>query len=231
MSRCVEEIQQLDWRGFKAVLFDVDGTLYDQPMLRRKMAIELGLHYAFRPHRFREIKILSRFRHMREEYFEREEENLAEAQYDWAAKDLGISSDQVRTVIEEWIYSRPLKHLPECRPPGLKELFARLRSKGVKIGVFSDYPPREKLAALDLQADAAACATDNCVNRLKPNPAGLKHIVERLQVHPSECLHIGDREDRDAICAERFGCTSLILPAHLARELGRTKTYDALFAD
>ena len=117
MSRCVEEIQQLDWRGFKAVLFDVDGTLYDQPMLRRKMAIELGLHYAFRPHRFREIKILSRFRHMREEYFEREEENLAEAQYDWAAKDLGISSDQVRTVIEEWIYSRPLKHLPECRPP------------------------------------------------------------------------------------------------------------------
>ena len=229
MTRCIEEIQRLKGRSFKAVLFDVDGTLYDQPKLRRKMAVELGLYYAFRPHRFSEVKILSKFRHLREEYFEREESNLAEAQFEWAAKDLRIPSARVRTVVEEWLYRRPLAHLRECRPPGLGELFNRLRQQGLKIGVFSDYPVHEKLAALGLEADASACATDNYVNRLKPNPAGLQHIVKLLNVHPSECLHIGDREDRDAICAERLGCDSLILPAHRARELGPGKTYDALF--
>ncbi len=222
-------IPDLDWRQFRAVLFDVDGTLYDQKQLRKIMAVELGLWCLTHPTRWREAKILAKFRHLREENFEREEVSLLEAQYRWAAEATGASPALVRQVADDWLLARPLRHLRPCRPPGLGELFDRLRSSGVKIGVFSDYPAVEKLAALELKADVVACALDDSVNRLKPNPAGLRHVAARLGVEPSECLHIGDREDRDAICARNFGCASIVLSASAAKAAGRAATYDRMF--
>jgi HAD superfamily hydrolase (TIGR01549 family) len=111
----------------------------------------------------------------------------------------------------------------------LHELFSRLRAHGIKIGIFSDYPAEQKLAALELHADAIACATDSHINRFKPHPAGFTYLLGQLKVSASECLHIGDREDRDAICAQRSGCASLILPAHHARTAGPAASYDRLF--
>lgn len=224
-------IPALDYSRFRAVLFDVDGTLYDQKRLRKVMLVELGFFYLSHPWRWREVKIVSTFRKLREENFAREEKSLLQAQYRWTAEALGISEADARRVVDEWILRRPLAHLAPCRPAGLKELFERLRRKGVKIGVFSDYPPDEKLAVLGLKADAASCALDACVNRFKPHSAGLRHVCERLGVDPCETLHIGDREDRDEAAARGCGAESIVLPAHVARRLGRKKTYDLLFPE
>lgn len=224
-------IPPLDFSRFRAVLFDVDGTLYDQKRLRKRMLIELAFFCLEHPTRWREVKIVSKFRHLREENFAREEKSLLQAQYHWAAEALNLPEPEVRRVVDDWILRRPLKHLPPCRPPGLKELFERLRRKGVKIGVFSDYPPDDKLAALDLKADATSCALDACVNRFKPHSAGLRHVCERLGVDPCETLHIGDREDRDEPAARGCGAESIVLPAHVAAKLGREKTYDLLFPE
>jgi HAD superfamily hydrolase (TIGR01549 family) len=221
-------IPQLDWTRFKAVLFDVDGTLYDQPQLRRIMAIELATYCLFFPHRWREAKILATFRRLRELYFEREEPSLLGAQYRWTAEALHIEPAEVRRIADEWLMRRPLRHLLRCRPHGLSELFIRLRSKRIKIGVFSDYPAAEKLRALGLEPDALACATDPHINRLKPHPAGLKHLCAQLAAAPCETLHIGDREDRDTPCAQNCGCASLLLPAHTAKRFGPTKSYDLI---
>ena len=192
------------------------------------MAIELASHCLVFPSRWREAKILAAFRKLREEHFEREESSLLEAQYRWTADSLKVDPAEVRRIADEWLLRRPLRHMLQCRPAGLLELFQRLRSKGIKIGVFSDYPAVEKLAALELRADAVACALDPHINRLKPNPVGLKYLCEQLEVNPCDTLHIGDREDRDAICAERCGCASIVLSAHKAKQLGRAQTYDLI---
>lgn len=223
------KIPNLEWGRYKAVLFDVDGTLYNQREMRRRMAIELGLHLAANPFRWKTAVILSRFRKLREEHFEREEDSLEAAQYRWVAEALNIPGERVRAVAEEWMLRRPLKHLQACRPPGLVELFERLHGQQIKIGVFSDYPAKEKLAALGLRADAVACAVDQHVNRLKPHTAGFQYLADTLKVLPGECLHIGDREDRDDICAKRFGCDSLIISAADAMQAGATRSYDRLF--
>jgi FMN phosphatase YigB (HAD superfamily) len=222
-------IPNLEWTRFKAVLFDVDGTLYDQRQLRKIMAVELGLFALTHPWRLKEVKILSTFRRLREENFEREETSLLEAQYRWTAEALGVEVSLVRKVADEWLLQRPLRHLRVCRPGGLAELFKRARRKGIKIGVFSDYPAEEKLKALGLRADAVGCALDRNINRLKPNPAGLRHLCEQLGVSPCDVLHVGDREDRDAVCAERCGCASIVLSAHEAKKLGATRSYDLIF--
>jgi FMN phosphatase YigB (HAD superfamily) len=215
---------------YKAFLFDVDGTLYDQPMVRKKMALELVRFLLVRPARFRDVLILRAFRRLREKC--RDEQNccLEEAQYQWTAEKLGLDAVRVRAVVKEWIFERPLKHLPECRPPGLAELFARLRENGIKIGVFSDYPAAEKLAALGLRADVIACATDEAVNRFKPHSAGLEFLCRELGVSAGDCIHIGDRLELDGVCSERCGCDNIILPAHRAKTMGRAASYDVLFS-
>lgn len=221
--------QRLERGRYKAFLFDVDGTLYDQPMMRKRMALELGGFLLARPMRFGDVLILRAFRRLREEC--REEQNccLEEAQYQWTAEKLGLDAARVRAVVKEWIFERPLKHLPQCRPPGLAELFARLRENGIKIGVFSDYPVAEKLAALGLTADVTGCATDEAVNRFKPHSAGLEFLCRELTVSARDCVHIGDRAELDGVCSEKCGCDSIILPAHRAKALGRAATYDVLF--
>jgi len=220
--------QPIERERYKAFLFDVDGTLYDQPMLRMKMAVELAGFLMSRPARFRDISILRAFRRLREG---RRDELccLEEAQYEWTAQELRIDARRVREVVNEWIFVRPLKHLPQCRPPGLAELFDRLRADGIKIGIFSDYPPTEKLAALGLQADVVAAATDEDVNRFKPHSAGLEYLCRTLGIAPGNCVHVGDRVELDGVCSERCGCDSIILPAHRAKALGRAVTYDVLF--
>ena len=207
----------------------MDGTLYDQKQLRRMMAIELATWCLIHPFRLREAKILATFRRLREDYFEREEASLLEAQYRWTADALNAPSAEVRRITDDWLQVRPLRHLAKCRPLGLAELFQRLHAKKIRIGVFSDYPAQEKLDSLGLKADAVACALDPHINRLKPHPAGLLHLCEQLQTKPSACLHIGDRADRDAPCARRCGCHSLLLPAHRAKTLGPAASYGLLF--
>jgi FMN phosphatase YigB (HAD superfamily) len=224
-------IPNLDWSRYRAVLFDVDGTLYDQRQLRRMMAFELATWCVFHPHRWREAKILATFRRLREEHYERVEPSLMDAQYEWTAQALGVESAEVRRIADEWLLDRPLRRLAKCRPSGLFELFDRLRQRGIKVGIFSDYPAEAKLRALDLSADAVACALDTHINRLKPDPAGLCFLLDRFRISPAEALHIGDREDRDGACASRCGCASIVLPAHRAKKAGRAATYDRIFPE
>jgi FMN phosphatase YigB (HAD superfamily) len=219
----------LDGAQYRAFLFDLDGTLYDQPQLRRRMAVELLRWILANPFRWREVKILSAFRKLREGRRSERKCALEAAQYRWTAEHLGMDQADVRRVVGEWIFSRPLKHLDACRPPGLKELFCRLQQQGIKIGVFSDYPVAEKLAALGLSADVCACATDAAIDCFKPDPAGLKSLCAMLKVEPSECVHMGDRKEIDELCARACGCESIILPAHHAKKIGREKTYDLMF--
>lgn len=220
---------KLDGAHYRAFLFDLDGTLYDQPQLRRRMAVELFRSVATNPFRLREIKILSAFRKLREDRRFERKCCLEAAQYRWTAEHLGIDEGVVRRVVAEWILSRPLKHLDACRPPGLRELFARVRERGIKIGVFSDYPVVEKLAALGLSADVCASATDAAIDCFKPDPSGLQLLCAVLKVEPAECVHIGDRKEIDELCARECGCDSIILPAHRAKQVGREKSYDLMF--
>lgn len=195
----------------KAIIFDVDGTLYDQIKLRSYMLLDI-LKYSIRhPLGLMNLKIIWDFRRMRTKQARLAVRNLEDQQYIWGAQASRVTPERVRRVVHEWIYAKPLPYLAACRYPGTRELFAQLRRTGIKIGIFSDYPAREKLEALGLAADVLVCATDKDVNRFKPDPKGLLVTTAKLQVAVQDCLVIGDQDDKDGECARRAGMPCIIL--------------------
>ena len=202
-------MQAIDWERIDLAVFDVDGTLYDAHRLRRAMLGRLLLDAAAR-RSTRTLRILRAFRNIREELGDEQPTGFDELQYTRTASQAGCTADEVRALVSEWMEQRPLPLLAACRYPHIDRVFDALRAAGKQVAVLSDYPAVAKLAALGLQAHPVVSATDADISALKPNPAGLRAILERTGVPASRALMIGDRIDRDAAVAWQAGVQALI---------------------
>jgi|KBSSwiStaDraftv2_1062776.scaffolds.fasta_scaffold879915_1 phosphoglycolate phosphatase/putative hydrolase of the HAD superfamily len=189
----------------RAVLFDVDGTLYHQPPLRLLMAGELGTaswvrHAPWNVPRL--WRMLSVFRDVREELraLGRSDEPLARLQYTKAAERAEVPVDDMEGAVEEWIYRRPLKYLPRVVRSGMADVLSALNARGLRVGAFSDYPVAEKLHAMGLRSmmSLEVDATCEAVNAFKPHPRGLEVACQQWGVSPGDVLYVGDRAEVDA---------------------------------
>lgn len=199
----------------RAVLFDLDGTLYRQRPLRGLMAIELAIlairHPLQAPGCWR---VISEFRKSQEALRGTEtERGGAIEQLELTARRTGLSVDQVEAIVAEWMMERPLKHLARCRAEGLLPLLDFLSRRDIKMGVFSDYPPELKLQALGIggRFSVVLCSTDPDVRMFKPHPRGFLIASSRWQLDPSEVLVVGDRPDADAAGAAAAGMPCVII--------------------
>jgi HAD superfamily hydrolase (TIGR01549 family) len=203
----------------QAVLFDVDGTLYRQAPVRALMAAELTVvpwatHRLDAPAVWRTLRT---FRRVREELrtIGAGAESLDRLQYRTAASRAGVEPRFVEGLVGEWMIRRPLRYVRLARRADLIETLAALRERGVRVGVFSDYPTREKVDALGLSSwtDLQVCATDEAVNAFKPHPRGFLHACERWGVPPDRVVYVGDRADVDAAGASRAGMRCILIGA------------------
>lgn len=228
-----------DWGAISLVVFDVDGTLYDARRLRLRMAAWL-IADAARCRSLEALRTLATFRRMREALAEAGGRGSAEPpavssmqavgevgrpmaamdcagvdflrlQYRLPAQHLGCRPAEVQARVEDWMERRPLRWLAACRRPGIAALFDALRRQGKQVAVLSDYPARDKLAALGLHADPVVWAGDAGIGRLKPDPRGLRQILARTGVAADRTVVVGDRADRDGAVAARVGARALLL--------------------
>ncbi len=210
----------------RAVILDVDGTLYSQRLLRARIALELfALPIEQRSLRraWHTIEILRRFRRVREALRPpaRVSGSLEELQYSLTAAELRVGVEEVRAVIDEWIFRRPLRHLERCRRRDVASFLSFLETRGMRAGILSDYPAAEKLAALgvDSQISLALCATDPEVNAFKPDPKGFLRFCELWALPAKEIVYVGDRADVDAPGALACGMSCAILSRGAVRWL------------
>lgn len=203
-------------RRVRAVLFDLDGTLYRQKPMRALMALELATLAVTRPLQAPvSWRVLSGFRRAQETLRGQQTLCGGPGQAEIAALQTGASVTQVEAIVEEWMMERPLKHLTRCRAKGLLPLLDFLTVRGVKLGVFSDYPADRKLQALGIRGrfSVVLCSTDPEIGVFKPHPRGFLVAAQRWQVDPSEVLVVGDRPDADAAGAAAAGMPCVIVGA------------------
>jgi putative hydrolase of the HAD superfamily len=212
----------------RAVLFDLDGTLYYQPPLRILMGLELStlpLNVGSLAKTRSVLETIKHFRSIREElrHLGNPSEWLDEIQYRQTATVVGVEAEEVKRIVEEWMYHRPLKYLKWCRRMGAVSFFEEAQRRGMKIGVFSDYPAQEKLKVLELDSfvELVLCATDQEINAFKPHPRGFLRACECWGLQPHEVLYVGDRPGIDAKGAMAAGMPCMMvggLLRHSSRE-------------
>ena len=200
-------------RRIRAVLFDVDGTLYRQRPLRFLMAAELATLAFRQPRRAPAVwRALSAYRKAQETLRGRDEADSAQ-QLRIAAAQVGMTQDGVAAIVDEWMIERPLKYLSRCRADGLVDLLDFLTSRHVRIGVLSDYPAQKKLDALGVGQyfSLVLCGGDPDVGAFKPNPRGFLAACETWQLAPADVLYVGDRVDADAAGAHAAKMPAVIV--------------------
>ena len=214
-------------RRIRAVLFDLDGTLYRQGPLRSLMALELltlpmsGLLDA--PKRLRALRT---YRKTQEQLRATDARvSATAAQLAAAAGRSGLSVAEVERLVDEWMMTRPLKYLRLCRAKGLERLLSFLETSSVRAGVLSDYPPESKLQALGLSGRFAPvlCTSAPEVMALKPSPKGFLMACRAWRLAPGEVLYVGDRPDVDAAGASAAGMPCVIIGG--LRPVRRTAGY------
>ncbi len=176
----------------QCVIFDVDGTLYDQSALRRRIIPRIAAAYCTRPATgLRVIRALQAYRAAHEQL--RNQAFSSDLQIAAAARQCGETSENVRAIVEEWFERAPLALLPSCTYPGLAELLQLLTGNEIRCGVFSDYPAEAKLQAMGLRQyfSEVVCAAD--VARQKPDPAGIRAVAKLMGAAPGRTLYVGDR--------------------------------------
>lgn len=203
-----------DVRRPEAILFDVDGTLYHQPPVRREMTRQLA-RFCFRSPfaGLRTVRFLSAYRRAQENLRLEETEDAPGRQLSVACSGTRLDTELATRIVEEWMGKRPLQVVAAFRREGLLELLTAAQKAGIRRGVFSDYPAGGKLRALGCEGlfDSILSAQDPAVRAFKPSPRGLVESLRRMGVAPGEALHVGDRPEVDGEAARRAGIKCVII--------------------
>lgn len=201
--------ESFDWSAIDLVVFDVDGTLYRQSGMRRAMARDLALH-CLRRRSLTPLRVLRAYRARRETLGAAGAEDFEARAREAAAQAAAASPEAVAAIVAQWMDTHPLRYLDRLRYGHVAALFETLRRSGRRIGVLSDFPAAQKMAALGLRADIVVAATDAEVMRCKPHPRGLEVVMRRAGAAPSATLMIGDRWERDGLAAQAAGTRFLL---------------------
>lgn len=198
--------QEVDMDRYEAVVFDLDGTLYDHKFLfERMILVQIGhLHYLLGERLAK--------RQYKGVHFE-SKEALIVAFYEKMAKGLPFSAEEAQRWHEEGFMADMLVQLRKHYrlSDWVKPTLANLRAAGKKVAIYSDYGHVEdKLSIFGLTPDVAdlvVSAVD--LGGLKPCKESMEEVLRRLGVSADRTLVVGDRYDTDGVSAEAVGADYL----------------------
>jgi FMN phosphatase YigB (HAD superfamily) len=193
-----------------AIILDVDGTLYRQGPVRRQMALSLAGTCVTRPfHALRALRTIRAFRTNLETIRGGSSgiPDHPERQLQDTAEQTGITRAVVESLVNEWMFDRPLAVIGGHPRKGLHRFLGQALKNGVRLGAFSEYPCEKKLESLGVRDPFSVVVSsyDPQVRRFKPDPAGFMHTAGQLGSKPQTTLVIGDRDDADGAGARAAG--------------------------
>ena len=185
---------------FKAVLFDLDGTL-----LNRDKSVELFINQQYE----RLYKLLSPI--PKEQYVSRFIE-LDNRGYVWKDKvyqqlidEFNIHSVTWEELLQD--YLDEFKH--HCIGfPHIREMLEKLKNNKIALGMITNgygQFQKDNIEALNIEKYFDVILISEWEGIKKPNPQIFMNALEKLNVKPSESLFIGDHPENDVRAAQNIG--------------------------
>lgn len=205
--------ESADRSNIRAVIFDLDGTLYDMKLLFKPLLTTFLLPHVIR---------LPRYMSSRRKFMDRDfgdEEVLLQALAKETARRCGSNNpDEIRRWIDRRFYPSFCRILPFFRGsrPGLNGTLRRLKENGIKSGLISDFaciPERLRALAIDstLFDHLVSSESEGC---LKPCTRPFEEMAKAWDLPNKDILVIGDRSDTDGVAASRLGMQYLQIGEH-----------------
>lgn len=193
----------------KAVIFDLDGTLYDNSSLPAHVVICSIFHwhmlYAERMSRH----------HMSGRWY-----GTKGATYDELFRRMSRMTGRSVAACSKWYWG---KYMPlqvkilrrHCHAkPWVIPTIESLKAQGIKVACFSEYSfIKEKLNAIGINPDLFDILIDApTAGGCKPCRKAFMYLAAKLDVHPTDILMVGDREDTDGAGAEACNMQFQLVP-------------------
>jgi putative hydrolase of the HAD superfamily len=201
-------------KPLKAIVLDVDGTLYRQSPLRRGMLLRLAGECLRNPvGGWKAARLLQAYRHSHEELRGRQVSNLADEQLRMACSKAGADPAEARKCLQVWFEEAPLPLLGGVARPGLHEFLQKAQAAALLLAVFSDYPAHRKLEAMGVSRffSCVHWAQQPEIGELKPSPKGIQAALRSLGVDAADAIYVGDRPGVDGEAARRAGLPAVIV--------------------
>ena len=209
----------------------MDGTLYHQIPLRIFMLVLLVLLNLLKPRALkRKVRVIQQYRKAQEIIRKSPEMQTGNHsnQLLLTANYTGESVPYISYIIDEWFEKRPLLVIRLCRRRELEKSISLLHKKGLKLGVFSDYPAEKKLEALGISKfiTTVVSSSDQGVYGFKPKTNGFTIAAIKMGLKPSEILYVGDRPEIDGQGGSDAGMQVVIIKSFLRN--GNAHGYQSL---
>lgn len=207
--------------AYKAIGFDIDGTLYPSFRLNRAL-LGFGLrNYAYLK-AFSAVRRELRDLALSQEYRSSPPGDIMEFhgfQASLVARRLGLDEETVAPRVENLFY----REIPECftrvRPfRGLKKALRQLKDAGFRLGALSDFPGERKLELMGLDEFFPVTMTSEETGFLKPDPKPMQVLARRLGVAAHELLYVGNSEEYDVASAKAVGAGAAYLRPLFGRD-------------
>ena len=183
--------------GLKAVIFDLDDTLYSEKEYVRSCYGKIA-------------KVIPQVEDAAEKLWTLFEEK--KPAIDELLKKEKIDSEEVKQAcLHAYRYQIPDIHLYE----GVAKMLKEFRASGLKLGIITDGRPegqRAKLQVLSLETLVdEIIVTDEFggAEFRKPNPIAFETMKERLGVEYAEMCYVGDNTKKDFIAPDQLGMRSI----------------------
>ncbi len=192
----------LENKEIAAVIFDFDGTLYDNTGIALKL-VKARPFDMFKMNAERQARKL-----LKGTYFESEEKFLDQF-FSVAAAKAKCSKEKFAAWYQG-VYLPLMAKVLHQKFPARKNvdgLFETIKSKGIKLAILSDYSfVAQRMQAISISSENAdIMKSSQELGGLKPAPQLFLKLADQLKITPEKILVVGDRDDTDGQGARNSG--------------------------
>ncbi|MCL2762347.1 MAG: HAD family hydrolase [Treponema sp.] len=201
-------------QGISAVAFDLDGTLYPNSRLYIRLLPFLLRHWPL-------VAALGRARNIIRQRQEQSPTAYVPDFYGYQAEItaslLKTSPEQVREKLEHLVYRGWEAHFANIKLfPYLREFLVELRTTPLKLGLLSDFPPKNKLEKLGIADCWDAVLASEDTGALKPAIRPFAELARTLNCPPEQILYVGNSRHCDVGGAKRAGMKTALITTRFA---------------